>query len=80
MWAKHISAPVYLKSSWMFGIDLVSIDHDEDEAFSVLINIRVSQNKDKNFLPSFFSLAMVYNPYLTPTECLEQHPHCNNAK
>jgi hypothetical protein len=80
MWAKHISAPVYWKSLWMFRIQLVSIDHGEDEAYSVLIDIRVSQKKDKNFLSSFFSLAKVYNPYLTPTECLEQHLNCNDAK
>jgi hypothetical protein len=50
MWAKHISAPVYLKKLRMFGIDLDSIAHGEDEAYSVLIDISVSQKKDKNIL------------------------------
>jgi hypothetical protein len=40
----------------MFEIDHVSIDNGEDEAYSVLNDIRViSQNKDKNnILSSFF--------------------------
>jgi hypothetical protein len=55
MWAKHISAPVYLKRLWMFEIDHVSIDNGEDEAYSVLNHIRViSQKKDKKHPFEFF--------------------------
>jgi hypothetical protein len=66
----------------MFEIDHVSIDNGEDEAYSVLNDIRViSQNKDKNnILSSFFSLAKVHNPYSPPTEGLEQRPCYEHAK